>query len=1181
MLATPPTPFPNEFSSFSSFCRKMSGSFVFNLLQFLTKTKLMEKPQQLFRLLHIFMKISLQQFLIALALAGASFAKNAVAQDALSQKVTIHVVNQNVKSVLNLLQEKTKLRFTYSSAIIPARQKVTINAEQQPLSEILDGLFKQTSVRYTLQGKQVIFQKSHAVTPLVSPTSLYLSPPPAPDRNIKGSIKDNKGEGIPGVSILIKGTQRGTISDIEGNFSLNVPDNSNTLIFSFLGYESKEIAISSESVMEVVLNPDVKALGEVVVVGYGTQSKAKLIGSVAQIEAEKINNRAVPQLSQSLTGQLPGVTIVQRSGQPGNSGGSIQIRGVGSFGAATNPLILVDGIPTNSFNDIDPNDVESVSILKDASSAAIYGARAANGVILVTTKVGKGQKTRISYNGYVGVQHMTAIPEIVNSAEYAQLMNEAVPGAYTDTQIQKFRDGSDLDNFPNSDFVGAVLKTQAIQTGHNVSISNGGENTQYMISAGYMRQNGIVAKNDYTRYNLRLNLTNTLTKRLKLTTRLSAIQSVDNQPAAPPTLDFNDMVTAIGQVVRSAPIYPIKLSNGDWGTGLVNKGTPVSYLNNDSYFRGKSADLLGNMRLDWQVINDLTFSVLGGYTQNSNRNTRFLATQRLNSAITLGPSSLNETNGTTTYRTFQAFADYRKSFGKHEINALGGYSFETALIESLGLSRSNLPTNNITVINAGDASTQTTSGMADEWALESYFGRLQYNYDNKYLMEGTVRYDGSSRFPNNRKYATFPSVAVGWRLGQEAFIKDNFGWIDELKLKASYGTLGNQNLLNTNGAANYYPYQNVLNTGYNYPFGGVITTGVARTTITDTTLHWESTRTQDVGLEASFFKRLISVSAAYFHKKTYNILVSPAASVSQILGFNVGQKNSGSLSNKGSEFTLNHQHKIGGVAYSFGGNLTYLQNTVLDLGVGNVTQPNGLVGNGSSLFIGYPSSIYYGYVADGLFVNQDDISAWPNQTAIAPNPKPGDIRYKDISGPNGVPDGKVDANYDRTLLGSTIPKFTYGINATAAFKGLDVSILFQGVGGVSGYLSGYAGYAFYNTGNVQRWQADGRWTTANPDPNATYPRLELITNSGTNNTLTSSFWTLNGSYLRLKNVQLGYSVPKVMAQKLKLQSIRVYANAENLHLWSNYRKGWDPEINTGGAYYPILANYTFGLNINF
>lgn len=991
---------------------------------------------------------------------------------------------------------------------------------------------------------------------------------------VSGVVTDEEGQALPGASILVKGSTNGTVTDANGKYTLSIPDGNVTLVFSYIGYIAQEIPVNGRANLSVTLLKDVKSLSEVVVVGYGTQSKTQVIGSIAQLNGEKINNRTVTQLSQGLTGQMPGVTVIQRSGQPGSSGGAIQIRGVGSFTASTTPLILIDGIPANSFNNVDPNDVESISVLKDASSAAIYGARAANGVILVTTKTGKQGKMRVSYNGYVGVQKMTATPQFVSSAEYAQLINEAVPNSYTDAQIELFRNGSDRDSYPNSDFVAATFKKKATQTGHNLSISNGTENTQYLLSFGYLGQNGILDKNNFNRYNIRLNLTNNLSKKLKLTTRLSGIQSTDNQPAPPTTLDFTDMGGIISNAVRIPAVYPVRYQNGDWGTGVSNKGTSVSYLQNDSFYKGKSTDLGANVRLDYKIINDLTFSLLGGVTQLNQRGTRFLASQRLNSTITLGPSSLNETIDNSNYRTLQAFADYKTNIGDHEIGALAGYSFETSLSESLAQGRGNLPSNSVTVISAGDASAQTTSGSASEWALESYFGRAQYNYRRKYLAEGSVRYDGSSRFPTSRKYALFPSVAVGWRISEETFMKNSLPWLDELKIRASRGTLGNQNIGN-------YPYQNVLATGYNYSFGGVINTGVARTTITDTTLHWESTRTTDVGIEGSIFKRLLSFSVTYFDKYTYNILVSPASSVAQVLGFTVGQKNSGKLSNKGWEFTLEHRHKFRDFSYSIGSNLTYTRNTVLDLGVGNVKQPNGLVGNGSDLFIGYPLQLYYGYVADGLFTNQDDINTWANQTAIAPNPKPGDIRYKDISGPDGKPDGKVDAVYDRTLLGSTIPKFTYGINLTANYKGFDLGVLLQGVGGVNGYLNNYVGWAFYNYGNIQRWQMEERWTAANPDRNAGYPRLEVISNTGTNNTLVSSFWVLNGSYLRLKNVQLGYTIPSAITRKLKVSSIRLYANGENLKLWSNYRKGWDPEINTGGAYYPIMANYTFGLNLNF
>lgn len=992
---------------------------------------------------------------------------------------------------------------------------------------------------------------------------------------VKGIIKDAKGEPIPGVNVVIKGTSKGTTTDFDGAFELQTEDLHQTLVISFIGYQTQEIALAGKSTIDIVLKEDVETLKEVVVVGYGTRSKAELIGSVAQVNAENINNRTTPQLAQSLAGQMPGVNIQQTSGQPGASGATkIQIRGVGSFGASTDPLILVDGIPTNSFNNINPNDVESISVLKDASSAAIYGARAANGVVLVTTKMGKEGKVKVSYNGYVGIQKMTATPDFVNSAEYATLLNRAMPGTYSDAEIAKFRDGSDPDNYPNSNFVKAALKGSATQTAHNATITGGSSNSQYLLSFGYLHQDGIVHKNSFDRYNLRLNLTNNLSKRLKLSTRISAVQGLDTQPAPPATLDFNDMLTTIGQVVRFAPINAIKLSNGDWGVGSVNKGTPVSYLNNDSFYKSRTTDLAANTRLDWNVTDDLTLSALGGYTQFDTRGTRFIAQQQLTSSILLGPSSLTETTLGDRYKTFQAFADYKKSIGDHSFGILAGYSFETFFNESLSMSRSNLPSNDITVIDAGDASAQATSGFAGEWALESYFGRAQYNYAHKYLVEGALRYDGSSRFPSSKKYALFPSVAVGWRMGEEAFIKDNVSWLTELKLKASYGVLGNQNIGN-------YPYQNVLNTGYNYAFGNTIATGVARTTITNTNLHWESTRTKDFGIEIGVLRRMLNLSITYFDKYSYDILVSPSSSVSSVLGFTVGQQNSGSLTNRGWEFTAQHEHKIGEVKYNVGANLTYLKNSVRDLGVGNIQQPNGLIGNGSNLFIGHPMDLYYGYVTDGLFVDENDVQSWANQSAIAPNAKPGDIRYVDISGPDGVPDGKVDATYDRTIIGSRIPKFTYGINLGANYKGFDASVLLQGVGGVSGYLDNSAGWAFYNQGNVQRWQADDHWSEVNPNRYAAYPRLEVLTNQGSNNTLTSSFWELNGSYLRLKAIQVGYTLPTTLTSKLKMDHVRLYVNAENLHTWSNYRKGWDPQINSSGNYYPIMANYTFGLNINF
>lgn len=1097
-----------------------------------------------------------------------------------SQKISVSQQGVSLKTVLRKIEQQSNYRFFYKDRIVKLAGTVSIDMKNASLREVLDFCLPPKGLSYDIVDDMVVIREKKNEPP---PVASAVAPQ---DTALKGTVKDETGMVLPGASVRLKGTSQGTSTDAKGGFTLRVPAQGATLEVSFVGYETLQVNVApGEASISIVLKTRELKGDEVVVVGYGTQKKSQLIGSVSQIGGKDINNRPVAQLSQALTGQMPGLTVIQRNGRPGQ-GANLNIRGVGSFGATPNALILIDGIPTGSFNDVDPNDVESISVLKDASSAAIYGARAANGVILVTTKTGSpSQKMRISYNGYVGMQRITATPSFVNSWEYAEMMNEAQPGAYSAADIEKFRNGTDPDNFANADYISASFRKSFMQTGHNISLSNGNENTQYVLSLGYLNQDGVVKGNQFNRYNVRLNLGTSLRKNLKLTARLSAIQSGAVEPATPATLDATGMMDIITNVVRYTPIYPIKMTNGDWGVGVVNKGNPVAWLESESFFRSRALDLNGNLRLDWYVIPDLKLSLLGGYTQTQGQEKTFLATQRVNENIFLGPSSLSQFNSYSNYKTMQALAEYRKQVKRHEFGLLAGYSFEEFYQEDLRGARTNLPSNDLTELTLGDPSTQTNNGTAAEYALQSVFGRLQYNFGRKYLAEATLRYDGSSRFPQNDKYALFPSMAVGWRISEEPFLKGRFNWLDELKLKASYGRLGNQDIGN-------YPYQNLLFTGYNYPFGGLVSAGTARTIITDPTIHWETTRTQDAGLEASFLKNMFSVSVSYFDRYTYDILVSPSASVSWVLGADVGQQNSGKLSNKGWEFTLNHRHQVGAVKYTVGANLSIINNKVLDLGVGNIKQPNGQVGNGSTLFIGFPMNLYYGYVADGLFTDAADVAAWKtgnDMTAISPNPQPGDIRYKDISGPDGKPDGKVTAAYDRTYLGSTIPKYTYGVNLGASWKGIDFSVLLQGIGGVKGFLNNYNGWALYQNGNVQRWQMEERWTKENPNRNAGYPRMEVISNQGTPNTLMSSYWMLNSAYLRLKNVQLGYNLPAGWVQRAGIAGARISLSAENLFTWSNYRKGWDPETNTGGTYfsgmaqgyYPITANYTVGMNINF
>ncbi|MDF7816996.1 TonB-dependent receptor [Runella sp. MFBS21] len=991
------------------------------------------------------------------------------------------------------------------------------------------------------------------------------------EKVVKGKVVDEKGEVLVGVNVAVKGTTKGTSTDIEGNYQISLPTEATTLVFSFIGYEKKEILVNAQTVINITLSSSNQTLGEVVVVGYGSQKKSELVGSVSQLNADQIGKRQVTQVSNALTGQMPGVTVVQRSGRPGRSAGNINIRGIGSFGADASPLILVDNIPVADFNEVDPNDIESVSVLKDASSAAIYGARAANGVVLITTKMGKEGKTQIAYNTYLGIQSPTKFPEVVDSWEYATLYNEAIGSQqFAADIIQKYKDGTDP-KYPNVKFLDEIAKNGLIQS-HNFSINGGTQNSQYVLSLGYLDQSGIVDKNNFKRYNVRLNLTSKLHEKLTLFTRLSAVGKAISEPSTPGGLDFKGLTQIFSQAVRFPSIHPAKLEDGTYGKGPINTGTPVSWIESASFYNTTGMELVGNARLDWQVLPDFKVSGILGYTNNSLKNKDFQASQVIDPTLTLGPSVLYNDQSSQSYVTSQALAEYRKQLQKHQFNVLVGYSFETQRYEFFSAQRDKLPSNDLTQINLGAPDNQRANGSAYEWALQSIFGRLKYDFAGKYLFESTVRYDGSSRFPTNNKYAFFPSIAGAWRLSEEAFLKD-VNWLQDLKIRASWGILGNQNISN-------YPYQQTYASGQNYSWGGLVYPGVALAALRDPNIHWESTRTADVGIDASFWSGKLNIGVGYFDRYTYDILFRPSASISSVLGVSISETNTGKLTNKGWEITANHQNRIGALKYQVGGNLTITNNEVLDLGVGNVKQPNGLIGNGSNLFIGYPIGMYYGYKSDGLFISEDDIKNYAVQTSVNPRPRPGDIRYQDISGPEGKPDGKVDANYDRTYLGSTIPKYTFGFNLGAQWKNFDVSALLQGVAGVKGNLGGYAGYAFYNTATAQKWHLD-RWTPENPRRDAPYPRLELISNQGTPNTVSSDFWNISASYLRIRNVQVGYTLPKINNKKLKMSQLRFYAAAENFKTWSKYRPGWDPEINTSGEFYPILANFTFGANLKF
>ena len=1096
--------------------------------------------------------------LILLFVAISFFQLSAVESYAQNAKINLSLSDVTLEEAIKTIEANTQFVFFFSNSAVDMTKHVDLNVKNGNIKEVLNQIL--SSYKYRIEDNKIV-----------------LLGEVQQDGKIWGVVSDAFGP-IAGANVVVKGTTNGTITDMDGRFSLDAPKGAKLQI-SYIGYITKELTVDTKTDYVIELVEDSQALEEVVVVGYGTEKKVNVIGSIAQIGSEKLENRSTPQLSNVLTGQMAGVTVIQRSGRPGNSGGEIRVRGVGSFGGESNKsdaLVLIDGSP-GKLNDVSSEDVESISVLKDASTAAIYGSRAANGVILVTTKTGKEGKVSVGYNGYVGFNTPTALPEFVDTWQYATLYNEAVGReAYTQEEIQKFRDGSDPDHYANARYLDEVFSRKGLQTGHDVTINGGNAENKYMVSFGYLKQNGIVEKNDYQRYNARVNLINEILPGLKLTSRLSGVYGNRKEPMAPGGDDADNMLVLIQKALRFPGLTPTILSDGSFGAGRELHGTPAGWIKSDSFYENPEFSLNANVRLDYNPVKDLLLSAIGAYTYTNGEERTYRSTMKLSGDRVLGPSELKHKMGKTIYKTFQATAEYNKTIGEHTFGILAGYSWEQEDYRYVQGSRDKFPGNDLPYLNAGSPDNQKSEGTGNAWAIQSGFGRLRYNFNERYLFESTVRYDGSSRFPQSKKFGFFPSVAAGWRLSEENFFKENesLGFISNLKLKVSWGRLGNQNIGN-------YPYQSVYELGQNYPFGDTYTQGAAVTTAVDPTIKWEETETIDGGLEAVFWNGLLSVNASYFNRRTYDILYKPSGSVSTILGQKISEMNTGELKNFGWEFEVGHRNKIGDVSYNVNANLSIIKNKLTTLGVGNVEQLNGMVGNGSDLFIGYPIQMYYGYVSDGVFLDENDIKSWYDQSKVTPNPQPGDIRYKDISGPDGVPDGKIDPNYDRVYLGSRIPKFTFGLNLGVDYKGLDLSVLLQGVAGVTGMLDGFAGWAFRGDGNIQKWQAEGRFDPANPTRYPAYPRLEDLSNSTTPNIVTSDFWTQDASYIRLKNIQLGYTFPKKMLQAAKISNLRVYVQAENPLCWNKYKPGWDPEINTSGNYYPILATYTFGVNFKF
>ncbi len=1122
----------------------------------------MEKKQGKLRLLRSLMRISMLQFLLMATFAGSGLAHTVDAQNALNQKLSIQAENQDMRQVLIQLQRIANVRFTYSSAIIPSKQKVTVRAVNQPLSEILDQVFRQTPVRYKLVGKQIVLQK--AVLP-VRPEAddrlnLLENVMPDPDRNIRGSVKDEGGDPLPGVSVMVKGTQRGTTTNMDGTFQVEIPEDQNILVFSFVGYESKEILVGSESIVDVVLNVDIKSLSEVVVVGYGTQKKVNLTGSVSVVSGEELARRPVGQTSTALQGTVPGLTVTQRSGQPGKDGAALRIRGVGTTGDS-NPLVIVDGVEA-SLNNIDPNEIESISVLKDASSAAIYGSRAANGVILVTTKRGSEKGFSVNYSTYMGWQAPTDMPKVANGLDHMLLINEAYTNTgrsplYTDQQIQEYTAGrsTNPDQFPDTDWQKLTMTESGFMQNHYVGVTGGNDRVRVLGSLSYLDQNGIIPNTNFKRYNLRINTD------AKITDKVSA--SMDIFLRRTDLLEPSVETPYIFHWMRRIPANQAGvLSTGQYGEGW-NGDHPLGKARDGGVNRENTISSIINLNLKYQPTSWLTANLIYAPKFDLPHSKKFLNTLQTYrwdgspSFATPVRNNLTERMDRQWYNNLRATLNVDESFGGvHNLNILAGYQQEDQINRMISARREVFLLPDYQEINSGNRENELTGGTASHWALSSFFGRVNYNYREKYLFEANARYDGSSRFAKGNKYAVFPSFSAGWRIIEEPFMSSLSSTVTDLKFRASWGRLGNQNLVDGSTPI-LYPFAAFVGIGNsNYSFDNANRTGSSLNEMANSAITWETTTVSNIGVDLAMWNNF-NFSFEYYQRRTTDILLR--LNIPTMIGLTAPFQNAGVVDNKGWDLTASYKNKAGDLNYGVTVNLSDVKNKVVDMK--GVFRTDRQVNNE-----GHPIGAFFGYVADGFFQSTAEVADHATQFG---NVAAGDIRYIDYNN-----DGIIN-NLDQRVIGSPIPRYTYSTNIDLGYKGFDMSIFFQGVGKADGFLYGHGIMPFFEGSSIQDYMRDS-WRPDNT--NSAFPRLAF---NESNNIQNSSFWLRDASYLRLKNMQVGYTVPKQLL-KDKIQKLRVYASGQNLLTFDRFYPGFDVEAPVANAgWYPQMKVYTVGLDVRF
>ena len=1084
-------------------------------------------------------------------------------------KFYVRFENASFRDVLSYVEGHSKYRFFYNNHTLNSANSVTISLSDVSMDKALVMLLREAGLSFKIYDEQVVLKRKrdgNGVSEVFKTSDLISlfernssdvsnrSSISNLDYIISGKVTSETGEPLPGVNVIVKGTTIGTTTDSDGLYKLSIKDGSKpTLVFSFIGYKIKDIEVAGQTVIDISMEPDVSQLGEVVVVGYGTQEKVNLTGSVASIGAEELASRPITNISTALQGKLAGVTVVQQSGQPGRDGGIIRIRGLGTMNDAA-PMVVVDGI-VSSMEDLNPNDIESISVLKDASAGAIYGSRAANGVILVTTKKGKAGPPKISYNGYAGQQALTNMPEYINSYEYAKLLNEGLinEGAsprYSDEEIEKFRTGSDPENYPNTDWMSLLYRGSGFQQAHDINVSGGSETSRYFVSLGYLDQKGLVKKVNSDRYNIRFNLDSKVSKRLSIGLTSSFSKQHIEEPTAAAASSLGSIII---HAHRIPPTFLNKYPDGTY-THYI-EGSPIAWveeggLREDNVYHG-----LTNVFAELSITDGLKLRGSLGADLNFLDRTKHVKDITYGDGFYQGPNSVEDFISRGLRTIPQVILTYQKDFKNHSLSGLLGASRESFRNDNNTAFRKDFPSNDLSELNAGALIGMSNSGSSYETRLESYFGRLNYGFKDKYLLELSIRQDGSSKFAENKRWGLFPSFSAGWRISEERFFKA-ISFINDLKMRVSYGSVGNNATLD-------YQFMNRIALGQNYPFGGIISSGAAQVSPSSPNLQWERSTTLDAGLDFSFLNGKFTFTGDYYNRYTDNILIG--IPVSSIYGLPTPTVNGGAMRNKGFEFQLGYSDNVGALSYNTSFNIAFNKSKTEKF-------PNPSIG--TRIYAeGHQWGAFYGYEYIGLYQTDEQVDTAPKVPG-APVKK-GDLMFRDQN-----PDGKIDAA-DRIELGSDLPGVPFGLNLGLKYRNVDLSIFCQGAANVHQLLANNIRFPFINGYKAQKADLD-RWTPGTPNAKNPITHVSQSYNYNTN----SSFMTVNSSYVRLKNLQFGYTFNKLSQRSIPIERVRIYLSGQNIFTLmmksDTEDRGFDPESTTSANFgYPNVKVFTAGLNVNF